>query len=531
MRRATNPSLLALLFLLACREAPREVVTQQHDTTPRRGGRIVRRLDADVSTLNYVLHTSEEERQVLAYLYDPLIALNEHLDPVPCIVTRWEIAEEGKVYTLHLDPRATFSDGSPVTATDVLFTIEKIVDEKAPQFSALFENLDRSRTTAIDARTVRVAFTVPRVTQLLAFTISVLPKHVYAAGRLDSHKEVVGTGPYVLKARESGRIEVERRRNYWRETPFIDTVVFRVIADDAVAWNALRLGEVDVSRVPNDSWWRGRETPDIRARYDFVTTWLLSYNCFAWNLDSPLFADTATRRALAMSFNRDAVIANLYHGQARPVTGPFTPDQWANDPSVPPLPYDPKAAAELLRSAGWRDSDGDGVLDRDGRALKFTLLISTSAVARDQSLLLQDALRRLGIRVEIATMDSAAFFDRVLKRNFEAAFFAWYLDPDPDPFALFHSSQIAPVGLNVGGYTNPAADSLMDRARTEFDRPRRAALYHELHRLIARDQPYLWTVQVASKWAVNRRVRGVQTSKGLGLFVWQPGPFAWWVAK
>lgn len=531
MRRAAVSFLLTFLVLNGCkRESPPPPALKQASTAPRSGGRLVRRLDADVKTLNYLLQTSEEERQVLTYLYDPLIALDENLEPLPGIATRWEVGDGGKTYTLHLDPRATFSDGTSVKASDVVFTLTKIVDANAPQFAGTFSNLDRGRTAALDDRTVRVGFKEARVAQILAFNISVIPEHVYGKGDFAAITEVVGNGPYVLNVREPGRsILVERRADYWREKPYIDSVLFRVVADDTVAWHALIRGELDVGRVSNDIWWRERNAPAVRKQLVFVNAWLLAYNCFAWNLDDPLFKDAQTRRALAMSFDRRAVIENLYHGQARPVTGPFTPDQWANDSTVAPIEFDPQAAAQLLATAGWRDSDGDGILDRAGRKFAFTLLIPVGDVARDQAQILQDALGTLGIRMEIAAMDGAAFFDRVLKRNFQAAFFAWFNEPDPDPHALLHSSQTAPAGLNVGGYASAEADALMERGRREFDRAQRKAIYHELHRLLARDQPCLWTVQVASKFAVNQRVQDVRAAKGLGLFLWYPGPFAWWL--
>ena len=494
----------------------------------------MRRLENDVKTLNYILQNEEEERQVLAYLYDPLIALDANLNPVPALATKWEIADGGRAYTLHLDPRATFSDGKPVKASDVVFTLNKILDEESMQFAGWFEVLDRKQTRAIDDRTVQVVFTEARATQVLSFNIGVLPEHVYGKGELEKISAVVGNGPYVLKKREPGRsILVERREDYWREKPRIDSVLFRVIADDTVAWNALLRGDIDVGRVPNDIWWREKDKPAVKEKLDFVNAWLLSYNCFAWNVEDPLFNDTRVRRALAMSFDRAAVIDKLYHGQARPVTGPFTPDQWASNPDVAPIEFNPQAAAALLGSAGWRDSNGDGVLDRAGSKFEFTLLIPEGNIARDQSQILQDALQKIGVRANIQSMDGAAFFDRVLKRNFQSAFFAWVVEPDPDRdvYSLFHSSQKAPVGLNVPGYANAEADQLILQGRTEFDPARRTAIYRSLHELLARDQPYLWTVQVASKWGVNRRVQNVRAGKGLGLFLWHPGPFDWWLKQ
>lgn len=513
------------LAALACsREASHDATPPPRLTTP---ARVAVRIDADVKTLNYVLHTEEAERVVLSFIYEPLIALDGNLNPIPGLAAEWHVSDDHRTYTLRLDPRATFSDGRPVLASDVLFTLHKILDAPSMQFASWFDSMDRQQTAAIDPRTVRVVFKTARVAQLLAFNIAVMPEHVYGAGDFTTNPAVVGSGPYVLKRRDQNGIFLEARSDYWREKPSIASFVFRPIADEGVAWRALMRGDVDVSRVNNDTWAHDKDKAEVRDKLQFLDVWLLSYNCIAWNLRHPPFDDPRVRRALAMTFDRRAIIAALYHGQARAVTGPFTPDQWANDPTVEPIEFDPQAARSALAAIGWRDTNGDGFLDRGGKPFAFTLLIPTGNVARDQSVLMQAALRDIGIRMDISTMDFASLFERVLAGNFEATFFSWTNEPDPDPFSLFHSSQKPPAGLNVGSYASNDADRLMEQARIEFDPTRRAALYHQLHALLARDQPYLWMVQVSSKWGVNRRVQNVRASHGLGLFHHHPGPFAW----
>ena len=530
---------LAFASLLAC--GRRETVqppaqptaTVATDTGPRIGGRLVRRLESDVNTLNYVLHSTEEERQVLQYLYDPLIDFNAELEPIPGTAARWEIAEGGRRYIFHLDPRAVFSDGKPVTSGDVIFTLEKILDEESVQYGAMFEGLNREQTKAIDDRTVHVVFNEPRVTQLMTFNIGVLPQHVYGKGKFESIRAVVGNGPYVMQRREPGRsITLARNENYWREKPPIESVLFRVIADDTQALNALKRGDIHVTRLNNDTWAREKNDPKVAAKIAFHDTYQFMYNCVPWNLRDPLFQETPVRRALAMAFDRRSVVDRLYHGNARAISGPFTPDTWAYNPAIEPIEFNLEGAAALLGSAGWRDTDKDGVLDRDGKKFEFTMLIPVgNATSVDQSQIYQEALKKIGVQMTISNVEGTAFFDRVMKGDFQAAMLAWTNDPDPDPYSLFHSSQVPPAGLNIVNYRNAEVDLLLERGRREFDRSRRTQIYHQLHEIIAADQPYLFTVQVGLKWAVDKRVQNVRAAKGVGLFLWNPGPFGWWIKE
>ncbi|HEX8155344.1 MAG TPA: ABC transporter substrate-binding protein, partial [Thermoanaerobaculia bacterium] len=298
MRRPAALFLLAVVALTgACspeRPAPPSVKPAAAAEKPRDGGRIVRRLESDVDTLNYLLQTTDYERNVLALIHDPLIDLDASLQPIPGVAAKWEVSPDGLTYTLHLDPRATFSDGTAVTARDVLFTLRKVVEAPSQQFAGFFEGLDLARSAAVDDRTVRVAFNQPLVPRWYAFNIAVLPEHVYGKGDFtkDHNETSVGTGPYTLVKREPGqRIQLERRAGYWREQPHIQTVVFRVIGDHTVAWNAMKLGEIDEMRVKSDVWAREHDRADVKSRMRFEDFYWLNYNCIAWNNSDPILGD------------------------------------------------------------------------------------------------------------------------------------------------------------------------------------------------------------------------------------------------
>lgn len=529
---------LLIILSMACRREtpqppPPPTTSSTEATTTRDGGKLVRRLEGNVQTLNYLLQQTDDDKQVLSLLYDPLIELDQNLAPIPGVAARWEVLDGGKTYVLHLDPRANFSDGTPVRASDVVFTLNKIFNAQSAQFAPWFEGMDRTQTKAVDERTVRVVFDQPHAGRIYSFNVGVMPEHVYAKENFAKTTKLVGNGPYVLKKRERDRsLLLERRENYWREKPAITSVLFRPIADNVVAWRTMQRGDIDVSRVDNDLWKRVKDDPAVQQKIEFHDVWQLGYNCIVWNVADPLLSDVRVRRALAMSFDRQKVIDELLHGQARAVTGPFTPELQENNPEVTPTAFSLAAASALFASAGWRDTDGDGVLDRDGRKFELTLLIvASSSISRDQAQIFQDSLARIGAKLEIKPLDEAAFYDLVLQRNYQSAFVFWVNDPDPDPSDLFHSKHAAPNGMNVTGYASDEADRLMDEAARELDPARRIDLYHQLHDVLARDQPYLWTVQVAEKWAVNRRVKNVQVAKGFGLFHWHPDSQGWWIGK
>jgi peptide/nickel transport system substrate-binding protein len=530
-------TLALLAFALACArpESPVEEPAQAPEV-PVDGGVLVRHLDADVGTLNLVMHSTQSEKLVLSYLYDPLVDFNQKLEVIPGLATEWSVSPDNRVWTFRLQPSATFSDGKPVRASDVVFTLRKIVDPKsqAVQLAGMFDGLDLENTKAIDEKTVQVAFAAPRPSQIYAFNIGVLPEHVYSRGNFTKAftNRPVGSGPYRLVRRDPGKeIRLERREDYWREKPYITTIIFKVIGDRAQAWNALRVGEIDETAATTDQWLQDRDDPEVTSKIEFHRYYELGYNFIPWNNRDPILADPRVRRALTMCLDRRLIVEKLYYGTARILTGPFTPNHWAFNPSVGPIEFDPQGARKLLAEAGWRDSDGDALLDRDGAPLKIEMLLASSdSPGANQAQIFQQDLSRIGVQLEIVKVDFATMVSRVLAGEFQASMLAWGLDLDPDLYSLFHSEQFPPNGQNFVFYSNPAVDKLIEEGRATFDQGRRVEIFRELHRVLAEDQPYTWTIQASTKWAVNKRVRGVAEAEGFGLFGWYPGPLQWWIA-
>jgi len=497
----------------------------------------MRRLDGDVTSLNPVTGNSSYEQEVTRLLFTPLLQLDQQLNLIPGLAVKWDISSDGRLYTFHLNPLATFEDRIPVRASDVLFTIHKIVDpaSEAPQLAAAFEGIDWSRTAAPDDQTLTVAFKEPRAGQIYTFVLDVLPEHVYSKGDFKTGyaSRAVGNGPYRLVHRVPDKeILLERREDYWGTKPYLHRILFKVVVDDNTAWNAMKRGELDDTLVTSDQWQLEGSSPQVQRVMDIRRFYTLSYNCIPWNNRDPILSDKRVRRALAMCLDRKSVIANIFHGTARVMTGPFTPDQWAYNPNVPAIEYDPEGALKLFQQAGWGDSDGDGILDKGGKPLQIEMLVAAGNSGTIPFIqVYQSELKQIGVQLKVLNVDPAVMIQRILKGNYQAAYMGWDIDPDPGGilFPMFHSSQFPPAGQNIVFYANPEVDQLVVDGRSEMNRSRRMAIYQHLHEILAADQPYFWTMQVSAKWAVSRRVHNVKESKGFGLYGWYPGQLDWWI--
>lgn len=541
MKRIRVAFALSLLLLSACskEKAVQPLAVVEDETTPVDGGTVTRRLEGDITTLNPLLVNSRSEHYVAFYLFTPLLQFDANLLPITAgsLTDKYEVSQDGRDYTFHLNPKATFSDGTPVRASDVLFTLRKVVDPKseAASLAGMFQKLDLPRSRAVDDHTVVVAFTETLAPQITFFPyLRVVPEHVYSQGDFKTafSDTAVGSGPYRLIRRVPGKeILLDRRENYWGVRPHVQSILFKVIGDTDTAWNAVKRGDIDETSITSDTWMLER-TPDLQKTIDFRRYYALGYNYIAWNSHDPLVADKRVRRALAMGVDLQSVINNLYRGTARAMNGPFTPDQWSYNPEVPVIQYNPDEARRVLNSLGWLDTDGDGILDKGGKPLRLEMLIATgSTTSALFTQLYQSDLKKIGVDLKITSQDGTTFIERVMNGNYPTAYLSWDLDPDPDPFPLFHSSQLPPAGQNFVFYKNPAADALIDQGRRELNHSRRVAIYRQLHALLADDQPYTWTIQVSVKWAFNKRIRNVKEGKGWGFFLWYPGELDWWIPK
>jgi peptide/nickel transport system substrate-binding protein len=525
MKRFAFAALFALpLFSLACGgspatppAAPAPAAPAADAETPVPGDWLVSHLPVEMPHLNPITSSDAYATRIMAYIFEGLLDRDpETLEMVPLIAKSWEISEDHLTYTFHLRDDAKFSDGTPITAHDVKFTYDVIMDPKtdAPHLRNYFNSV--ASCEAVDDFTVRYTCSEPYFLHLLMLgSIEVLPRHVYGTGDFNQARlrDPLGSGPYVLESWKTGQeIVLTRNPGYWNagaRPVWLDKHVFRVITDDNAAFQVLSRGDLDLMAIRPEDWVDRANTPNFNAKFNKESFYVPSFGYIGWNARRPQFADKRVRRALTMLLDRETILDTIYHGLARPLSAGIMPDTPEYNAAILPHPFDPAAAAALLDEAGWVDSDGDGLRDKDGVPFRFETLITDGSPSVEAMLtLFQEELKRVGIRLEIRVSDWAAMVERVQKREFDSMMMGWQMTPDPDPYQLWHSSQ-ADAGSNYVGFVNEEADRLIEQNRVNFNRDERAALMQRFHEIMHEEQPYTFLFSAQSLVAVDKRLHGV----------------------
>jgi len=397
--------------------------------------------------------------------------------------------DNNPIITFHLRDGVRFHDGEPLTSADVRFTYDVLMDENTQTVRRSdFEPVQSLETP--DPLTVRVTYKRPFVPCLEAWSMGILPRHLLEGkdiNKAELNRAPVGSGPFRFEEwRTAEKISVGRNDDYFEGRPFLDGVTFRIIPDMATLELAFLVGGTDLYGIQPHQFDRYED----EERFDVYSRLSNAYTYVGWNMRKPMFADLKTRRALTLAIDREKIVKYVLFGHGRVGTGPFTPEMWYYNHDVAPLSFDTERARELLAEAGWADTDGDGVLDRDGEPFVFELATNNgNALRKDTSVLIRGQLEELGIQAQLRFYEWATFIKKVDERSFDAVVLGWSLSLDPDQYQLWHSSE-APSGLNFCGYVSPEVDRLLEEGRSEYDRERRKQIYFRIHEIIAGDLPY-----------------------------------------
>jgi len=487
-------------------------------TIPAPGGRYVEGVAGNPRFLNPLFSQFNElDQDICSLLFSGLVALDEQGKPIPALAERWEVSPDGLVYTFYLRQGVRWHDGVPFTAEDVVFTAKTLASPDFPGLPSLQEVWKNVEVSSDDPYTVRFTLKEPFAPFLAYTSIGIIPAHLWSRvpvslmAQSRFNLEPVGTGPYKLKELDATHVILEVNPDFYGPKPYLAEVEFRFYPDYESAFEAFKRGEVmGVGRIPYQY---AREAPSVEDLALYSGLWA-GYAAVLLNLDNlnvPFFREKEVRQALSYSVDRKAIIGEVLQGYGLEAHSPIWLSSWAYNPKVKHYQYDPKAASELLEEAGWKDSDGDGVRDKDGKKLSFILLAGDSAEDARLAFLLAEGWKKVGVEAIPQVLDYPSLVrDFLYPRNFEAAIVRWELGPDPDPYPLWHSSQ-KKEGQNFAGYSSPKADALLEEARLTPELALRQELYFKFQELFAEEVPAILLYYPLYLFGVSKEVKGVQS--------------------
>lgn len=479
-------------------------------------------------------YASEVQRYVLESL---LVRDPDTLEWSGLLAEDWSVSEDGLTISFTLRRDITFSDGEPMTAADVQFTFEFIMNEAiaAPRSRAYLSRIER--VNAIDDYNVEFVFKEPYFNSLqLAGSLDVLPKHFYERFLDDprrfneSRGILLGSGPYRLDDPENwsadqGRVELQRNPRYWGPIAgSFDRITWRIIENDSARLTTFRNGDIDVYSAMPREFQRLSDDKGITERsqhFEYMSP-TAGYSFIAWNQQrggqDSIFADRRVRMAMSLLTDVDRVLEEIFLGYGQPAASPFMPGSEQHDPANQPVPYDVEKARALLLEAGFEDRNGDGILQGpDGENFEFSLtFFQDSDDTRRMVLFLRDLYARSGILMKPNPTEWSVMVENIQQKNFDAITLAWTSGIEIDIYQMFHSSQTVEGGDNFANYRNPALDEIIDAARAEVDEEKRMALWNEAERILVEDQPYSFLFRRNTMAFVDRRIHNLEKT-GLGL--------------
>lgn len=522
---------------------PAETESAEH------GDWIIKQVMSDAEKINPIVTNDATASSITLYIFENLLELDRvTYELTPLIAKSMPVISDDHLsYTFDLKENVTFSDGVPLTGEDIIFTVKVIKNPftDAQAFRNYF--IDVKSVELVDGNKFKVRFNMSRPYFRAIYSIGdmeIIPRHIldknnetdkFSWDDLESAqksfdavkypgmqkfadfinseevsrdaKYVIGSGPYKLDKWITGQsVTLVRNENYWNKNGlpnYPNKIIFKTIKDQNAAVVAAKNKEIDEMQVyqPTDFVENVKNPEQFNLKKALVIE--PSYNYIAWNNNSPIFSDKRVRWAMSYAIDRKDIIDKIIYGMGTPIQTPvFIKSNFLNR-NIPEIPYDIQKAKQLLADAGWKDTDGDAILDKviNGKKtdFKFTFTNNTNPKRKKVILILIEQLKQLGIEANIQEYEWSVFLDKTKKHDFDACFAGWQLSVTPeDPYQIWHSSQSTGEGSNYISYMNPESDKLLEENRTEFDNVKRKEILDKWQKIIYDDQPttFLWSEPV-----------------------------------
>jgi len=514
-------ALCALLHACSGKIEGRSEEASTGPETPAYGDTFIEASIGDIGGLIPNLASDMPSHEVGSLIYDGLVRYDKDLNFEGAMADSWTFSPDCLELKFKLRRDVKWHDGQPFTADDVVFTYKTMVNPKTP---APFKEgyLLVKDVEALDPYTVRITYAKPYARALSTWSDYMLPKHLLEAyvanGKLresPQNRHPIGTGPYRFQEWRTGeKVVLLANRDFYDGRPHIGRVVYRVIPSQATIFLELKARGVDFVRTLTAfQYVRQTDYPAFRKAFNKFRYPSTFYTFLGFNLNDPRFADRRVRQAFAHAIDKRELIDGVVLGLAREANGPIRPGTWAYTDQVVRYAYDPEKAKALLAAAGWKDRDGDGIVeDNDGKPFAFTIMTNQGNDERKKvAEIIQQRLKDIGVKADIQVIEWAAFIKEYVKpRRFEAVILGLGTGNDPDQYAVWHSSQTGPDQMNRTSYANPEVDRLLEAGRSSCNQGERVRYYHRIQEILAEDLPMVFLYFKDELPAVASRFHGVQ---------------------
>jgi len=528
-------SILFILILSACQSEKPEFTN-----------RVVIGIPADVKTFNPLFALSVDEGAISELLFLSLIDFKWNdkfgeMEPFPMLAERWEWAEEPWSITFYLRKDVLWSDGTPLTVDDIIFSLDVYADpEVQSRLYGMFEDyyindenhLDINKTFVKKSDyELQVNFKPGSSPDLFDVVHPVIPKHIYEKydrkdlATADENFAPVTNSPFILKEwnrNESITFGVNKNSFLYDEKN-INELVFKIIPDYTSRLIQLKRDEIDFMELISTE-----DVSDLE-RMDNLNVKTIEgreYDYIGWNNIDPdeyiksgkvspnkLFGNREIRIALTHAINRNEILEEYLYNYGTLASTPISPIfTYYIDTNIVQYNYDPAEAKSMLSEQGWQDTNNDGIIDKNGTEFNFTLAIPGGNPLRSYAAtIIKNNLKAVGIGVSIETMEMGAFIDDLISKNLNAWMAAWYI-PIPIELNAFWNSDLKSTQMNFVSYQNNIMDNIMDKLAKAQSRESKRKLYYEFQRIIHEDQPMTFMYWKSNIIGINNRIENIDIS-------------------
>ncbi len=513
-----------------------------YDRNATPGDRIITSISADVGNMNPLINNDYTVSLINGFCNSSLADRNFEKPEIfePLMAESWTISPDKKIYSIKLRKGITWQDftdpvtgkewkNKEVTARDFKFYADVINDPDTNCASMRVYYKDLEKIEVLSDYEFKVYWKMPYYQSLeLTLGLSPLPKHLYHAyaGPFDAKKfnddhqrnrMIVGCGPYrLLRWDKDRRVVLSRYENFFGDklgiAPPIKYTAFEIIKHPNTCFQSLLSGGIDRMDLLPEQWRNRTDIPEFGPNGKLSKLKYLSrtFAYVGYNLHNPLFQDKRVRQALSCLVDKEKILKDAYFGLGEIVTGPLYYDSPYYDKSIKPYEFNVEKAKALLAEAGWKDIDGDGVLEKDGKKFEFTILqVANSSLQEKMLPLIKEDMAKGGVQMKIQILEWSVYLQRLEQKDFDACTLRWTIAYEPDLYQLWHSSEADKPFSSNYGFKNAEADRIIDELRVTFDHKKRVELCFQFHRLLHEEQPYTFLFSPYTLLALSSRYQNV----------------------